>query len=336
MASDEQPAEPQRAAQPARWIDKVALLTVAVTSILALLTSAGFLARIWWRFEQAAHFRLQYFVLLLAAAVVLAALRYWRWAVLAVAIALVNGLIVVPIYWPSSQSLPSAEPLRLISYNVLSHNQQYEDVKRFLHEQNADLVLLMEVNLEWSQQCKKLQDLYPHQQLVPRTDNFGIALLSRPAWDSIEVIELAQSELPTIVAKYTINGQPLTIIGTHPLPPGSAQMAQERNEALAKLGQFAQQTATATLVTGDLNVTSYSPYFHDLLNASGLRDSRQGIGIQASWSAGKPGLELPIDHCLVSPEIVVHARNVGPYMGSDHRPVILDFSLVSDAGQATR
>jgi len=40
-----------------------------------------------------------------------------------------------------------------------------------------------------------------------------------------------------------------------------------------------------------------------------------------------PLLGIPIDHCLVSPEIIVTKRSVGPSVGSDHYPVIIDFSI---------
>jgi len=36
---------------------------------------------------------------------------------------------------------------------------------------------------------------------------------------------------------------------------------------------------------------------------------------------------LPVDHCLVSPSVALVSRTVGPDVGSDHRPLLVEFSL---------
>jgi endonuclease/exonuclease/phosphatase (EEP) superfamily protein YafD len=90
---------------------------------------------------------------------------------------------------------------------------------------------------------------------------------------------------------------------------------------------LARKRTGALVLLGDLNTTSWSPHFRDLINTAGLKDSRAGFGIQPTWPAGTPPLWIPLDHCLVSPEIKVHDRRVGPNVGSDHFPVIVEFSL---------
>jgi len=40
---------------------------------------------------------------------------------------------------------------------------------------------------------------------------------------------------------------------------------------------------------------------------------------------------VAIDHCLVSPEIAIRDRHIGPDVGSDHFPVVLDFALAGEA-----
>ena len=39
------------------------------------------------------------------------------------------------------------------------------------------------------------------------------------------------------------------------------------------------------MLMGDMNCTSWSPYFQDMLTVSGLRDSRRGFGVEGSWPA---------------------------------------------------
>ncbi|MCU0878609.1 MAG: endonuclease/exonuclease/phosphatase family protein, partial [Pirellulaceae bacterium] len=103
---------------------------------------------------------------------------------------------------------------------------------------------------------------------------------------------------------------------------------------LRQVGWFARgiafdvggRPAEPLVLAGDLNLTEHSPYFRDLLRASGLADTRQGIGIQASWSPRVPLLSLPLDHVLVSRELAVVSRRLGPPLGSDHRPVVVQLA----------
>ncbi len=326
-----EPASPESSAPQFSLQRFLLLLIQTPTLFVLLLTFASFFARYWWRAEQFCHFRLQYGWLLVIAAMVLMIARQQRFALVAVFGALVNFAFVLPIYWLTQPGDIAKKPWRLVSYNVLSSNDRYDEVLEMLRKEDADVVLLYEVSHAWARQCETLRDKYPHQHLLPQRNNFGIALISRVPWQSAEAIEWGPAGAPSIVAKFPSLG---TLIGTHPLPPGSRRIAEMRNDQLRAIGKYCQQQNEAAtrdgepsrlIVAGDLNITSYSPFFHDLLREANLRDSRQGFGVQASWSPRIPLLfSIPIDHCLVSPSLEVIDRRVGPKLGSDHRPVIID------------
>jgi endonuclease/exonuclease/phosphatase (EEP) superfamily protein YafD len=83
------------------------------------------------------------------------------------------------------------------------------------------------------------------------------------------------------------------------------------------------------MLMGDLNTTMWSPYFHELETQAGLRNARDGFGILPTWpQKGQwPMFRIPLDHCLVSPEIRVEAFRVGSNIGSDHLPIIVDVTI---------
>ena len=297
---------------------------VACSVVLILFTACGFFGRQWWRFEQLSHFRVQYFWLLTAAAAMLFVARRRRLGVAAVAAALINGVLIAPIYLPVDRPAPGGESLRLIAYNVLGRNQRHEEVLDFLRRQHADVVLLMEVQPHWANRIETLRNLYPHQHIVSRRDNFGIALLSKVAWRDVHTAEFGSSEVPTVIATFDLDRETWLFVGTHPVPPGSAGAAAARNEQLALIADFIKKQRSPTILAGDLNLTSFSPYFGDILRTCGLRDSRQGFGVRASWAPRLPLLDLPLDHCLVSREWHVVDRSVGPHLGSDHRPILVE------------
>lgn len=324
-------ASPQAAAVVASspqsgWRRWLALLVRTPTLLVLVLTIASFAARYNWRCEQVCHFRLQYGWLLLSAATVLVLAKDRRFAGVAACVAAVNFLCVLSIYWPANQPRGESQAWKVISYNVLSSNQRYDDVLAMLRSEQADVVLVCEVNGAWARELDSLSDVYPHRHIVASNNNFGIALLSRVPWRNVRSEMLGSSGVISIVAEFDeLGSPPFTFIGTHPLPPGSPQAAAARNSQLRAIAEFIRKRNRAAIVAGDLNVTSYSPYFHDLLQSANLRDSRQGIGVQASWSPRIPLLfSIPIDHVLVSPEFEVVRRRVGEKLGSDHQPVIVE------------
>ncbi|WP_425614943.1 endonuclease/exonuclease/phosphatase family protein [Anatilimnocola sp. NA78] len=315
---------------PRQFFGRMLFLAVRTPTLFVLLFAVvGFFARYSWHCELLCHFRLQYAWLLLLAGVALLIARSRWFAVIAGVGAAVNFAFVLPIYWPAEQPTAASESWRLVSYNVLGSNNRSAEVLAMLRAETADVVLLYEVNARWAKEFATLRDEYPHQKIVPRENNFGIALLSRRRWDDVQVQYFGQTDFPSIVAQFTHTSQLVTLIGTHPPPPVNRYVAQVRNQQLAGLAQFTAEASGPVILAGDLNVTSYSPYFQDLLRVGKLSDSRQGFGVQASWNKGIPGMAIPIDHVLVSPTIGVVSRRIGRPLGSDHCPVMVELKLPS-------
>lgn len=291
--------------------------------VLVILTLAGFASRMHWRCEQACHFRVQYFWLLGLAGLFLLCAKRRRLAAVFMVASMINLIMVAGIYWPARTKPGTGQPLKCIAFNVLGENDRHDEVLAFLRREQADLVLLMEVQPAWKASIEQLQDLYPYQLVEAQVDHFGIALLSRNPLES-RLAKFGGAEVTTVVAGVPWESRTILFVGTHPLPPGTGAMAAARDEQLIALASFLNGQEDPVVLMGDLNTTSYSHVFHDLCSTTGLRDSRQGFGVQASWMPHLPVLEIAIDHCLVPPEIHVADRHVGPRMGSDHRPVIVE------------
>ncbi len=66
-----------------------------------------------------------------------------------------------------------------------------------------------------------------------------------------------------------------------------------------------------------------------MLEVGKLSDSEQGFGPQPSWSTELLIPVVPIDHFLVSKDIEVLNRVLGPNIGSDHLPVYVDLLVRS-------
>ncbi|MCY3019228.1 MAG: endonuclease/exonuclease/phosphatase family protein [Planctomycetota bacterium] len=294
--------------------------------LACLATLAGFLGRWWWRFENFGAFKVQGAVFLALAAAAFWLAKRRNSAIVAAVFALVNAAAFVPLYFGGNSPAGPAQ-FRVMLINVHTANTDYEAVRTAVRRERPDALVALEVNQRWVAELDHLRDEWPFRKQMPRPDNFGIVLYSRTQPVAAHILHLGEAEVPTVLARYDVAGKRLTLIGTHPVPPVNLEYVAWRNEQMALLAELIRATPGAVVLVGDLNMTADSPVFRDFCSASGLRDSRQGFGVQATWPAHLPPLLIPIDHCLVSREVLVRSRRVGKYVGSDHFPVIADFSV---------
>jgi endonuclease/exonuclease/phosphatase (EEP) superfamily protein YafD len=306
--------------RPIQWLALITILIVGACTLLA------FSARGHWRLELMTHFRAQYFWLLALAAFLLAVARRPRLAWIAAALCAVNLVLIVPLYF--GPAIAGDRPVsRAMSLNVYFHNQDFERTLEVIRQEDPDFVLLLEVTPAWADAMGALNATYPHKHLQPRKDSGGMALFSRVPIEDLEVRWLGESGPSVILARLVLPSGTLTLIGAHTPSPKSPRNFTARNHGLTNLGELASSRAGAVMLLGDLNCTSWSPYFQDLLAVSGLLDSRRGFGVEASWPDLPLPMRIPIDHCLTTPDVSIKGRKIGANVGSDHRPLIVDFSI---------
>jgi endonuclease/exonuclease/phosphatase (EEP) superfamily protein YafD len=308
-------------------------LACAGGAVLVATTVAGFLERVWWRFELFAHFRVQYFLgLALVTALALVWRRRWAAATFA-AFAGMNLALIAPLY-SSADALPPSgtQVLDITLLNVLTSNDRHEDVLAMIRERNPTLLLLMETNERWLSALAPLTERYPHVVSRTRSDNFGIALYSKVPFESAEIVSLGSADVPSVVARFLIEGEPITLIGTHPVPPIRERLALLRNEQLAAVADLAASIEGRVIVLGDLNTSPWSSHFRRLLRDGDLRDSAKGQGLRLTWPAEGALflLRIPIDHCLISPGLAVLETKVGDAVGSDHLPLHALVAIVDE------
>lgn len=312
-----------------RWpvVDGIAVLAMLPTFLAG---TAGW----WWLGDLFCHFRVQYVCVLLPLSVLYAARRRWRMTAALAAVLAVNVALIAPLYFGGSPSTAGGAPVRLLSANVFVGNGNTQPIIELVREERPELFLAIEVDPRWLSALDAIKDDYPYVISAMRNqgyggfDPFGMALFSHKPATVSEVRRVGVQGLPVILAEFDLDGgASLTVIGTHPYPPVRRECAAVRDEYIAGVADIAASVEGPCVVLGDLNTTSWSPVFTRLVKRSGLRDSRHGFGIQPTWPDGNRLLRIPIDHALVSGEITVVDRRVGPSIGSDHRPLIIELGI---------
>lgn len=309
-------------------------IVILLTSLLCLANVFSYFGEYSYFFELFTHFRLQYFLLFFLSSLLFLVLHNKKWLMISILGLLLNAFPVASLYLPAqTTSKENTQIISLLLSNVLSSNHRYDLLLNEIETKKPDFIIVLELSPQWANALKPIEEHYPHNKIIPRTDNFGIALYSKYPLHDIEVIDFAHNSIPSISAKYQIhNNKHVQIIATHPLPPMNASLAEQQIVHLKKLATFINKPRkedTRILLAGDFNSTPWSPHYKKLLQQTDLANTRQGFGIYPSWPTGlkSPFLQIPLDHIFVSKNIHAKAFKTLQSVGSDHLPIFVKLEI---------
>jgi len=300
--------------------------------VAALASGLGFLGGVWWVFDLFAHFRLHYGLAFLIVLLVAAVRRRGGLAVLAAGGLAVNVALVLPL-WTGGVPRPDGVAvgrMRVVQYNVLTSNRQKVPVVQWLARQDADLIVLQEVNDAW---ITAAESGLPGYRLlgnaVPRRDNFGMAMFARAALDvEHDAVVWDRVDVPRLEAVVRVGGVAIEVLGVHTLPPLGSHYATIRDGQLSEVEAWANDAGPHAVVLGDLNATPWSAPYRRLTRHTALRSAAAGYGPVGTWPAGAgQWLGIPLDHVLLGPGLMAVDFGVGPASSSDHRAVMADLMV---------
>ncbi len=303
---------------------------IAFTGLIAVaLTVGSFFGAFWWPLDLVANFRPQLGGLTLLAGVWLVAARWPRTGRVALLAAAANLGLLGWLWVPTGGDPPAdAEALRVVTFNVLAANENYDLVVAYLREVDADVVFLHESSRPWEDAIIESDLGYR----VERTRNdehiFGTLVLVRGAAE-IQGYGFTEREPRSVeVQLTTYGGRHVSLLAVHPLAPVTERAAGLRDAQLKFAGDWVARQTGPTVVTGDFNAGPWSHAFRRLLDEGSLRDSQRGFGYQPTFPASSNlAFRIAIDHLLVSDGVWVVDRSLGPPLGSDHFPLIVDLAI---------
>lgn len=305
-------------------------------AMLCLVASAvSLLARHWWLADLLANLRIQLIIGLLIS---VTGLLVWRENRLAacVTMALIWHCCWIAPFLLAPQKPVGIRPLKICLVNVLTQNRQYDRILAVLKNADPDVIAVLELGTELESRLnEELGNLYAHRITQPSDDgNFGIGVWSKLPLQDEKIFHLTVPLVPSISAQMIWEGQPVRLFATHPIPPVNSRYFQARNRHLELLSERIRMQReimgeTATVVVGDLNLTPWSPWYKKFTADAGLDDCIRGD--QAAvltptwyrWPLFPFGLVL--DHGFCGGALVCTNREILEDIGSDHRPVLLEF-----------
>lgn len=292
----------------------------AAAAALGLALAALF-ARRGWPFELAAHWRPQIVAAGGGLGVVGIAAGEFTTALAALAaagVAAAGMSLAAPLRLasPSGPAVARDACFTIVFCNVWGRAEAALATARLARAERADLVVLVETPEQTMDEAATVFAEYPARIDAGVTIAPGskVAAFGRRAFDG-----LAQTHLRPVLrlSPRLRDGRSLRVIGLHapaPLTPkGLAGRDAYLADALDALPEDGRWVAV-----GDFNLTPWAPAFE------GLPGRRAGDPTREStWLSGLPLLGLSIDHALIGPGLRLVSYRVGPFVGSDHRPLIV-------------
>jgi len=286
--------------------------------------AAGLLARWDWRADLLTHFQEPALAATLLAVAALAC-RHRRLAAALGLLAIGQAWGLARVEGPNPVPAGPGAPgnVRVLMANVHAENRDPGRMLGLIRRERPDVVGIVEYTGRWADALAgELRREYPHRAEAPG-GHAGLALWFREPPIGVEWAAPVPGGRPWLHATLRIGGRPAHLWLVHPTNPVNRRGRLPGNPELAELAARAAIEQGPRVMIGDFNCTDGSPHFADFLGRSGLRDSRPGFGRQASWPTWSP-YRIAIDHAFLSPDLAVVGRRLGPDIGSDHRPVILD------------
>lgn len=300
---------------------------IAVGFFLALFSGFSVLGRTVWFFELFTHFKIQYLIGLVLISFFFFLINHLYFSIIFFAFALLNIIQIGPLF--SGKYYPELETNKTISYlqfNLNTENKQYEKVLNYLVAESPDIIFLQEFNSLWKDNLKDLKKIYPHSKNIVGDEDYSLAVYSKFPL-SISKMGVRRNETLFLLATIKTSHGEFTFLGSHTMSPLSANRAKIRNSQLKEYAKVLNSISGPKILSGDLNISPWSPYFKDLLKRSKLENSSKGGKFHSSWPSFLIPMRISIDHFLHSPDIKIVKKEIGPDLGSDHYPVRISFVL---------
>lgn len=343
MAERESPtsglAEPAGAPPRGRLPGRIARAALGWAPFVAALAQplATVLARRDWRADILAPFTVPALVLTLLALAFYGVRRRPGRAALLLGLACVQAFPVARYWGPNPVAADPSRPqrLRILIANVLVTNEDATALADLIRRERPDVVGLVEVDRRWIARLDRtgVRGEFPVRHEWP-TGTDGLALWFRRIEPEAASLWSEPGANPAYWADIRWAGAVRRLWLVHPLSPFHSR--GRAFDELARLGRgIGGPSRGSRLVVGDLNRNEGSPHFGRFLEATGLRDSRLGFGLQPTWPTASP-YRIAIDHAFASPDLAVVERRRGPDIGSDHLPLIVEVAPAASTNSSTQ
>jgi endonuclease/exonuclease/phosphatase (EEP) superfamily protein YafD len=323
---------PQNNRQNKPVLSLIDLVVQSIIAALLLFSIAGYFGKLHQYLELTSHFKIQYLIASVVCLLVGLIFRNWWCATGALLIVAINIPSIAPWYktgQPAVRREVKARCLKLVFANIYRLNAAHDTFLAFVDRQTPDIVIVQEVDAVWAGALQRLRHRYPFFEALPRGGGSGIALYSRLPFERLPIVSTEGDARPGILAGLKLGDVTVYLLSIHPRAPLRSGHFERRNKMLAAAAVSLRDLPSPKICVGDLNTSLWSPYYQSFAKQTKLVNARKGFGLLPSWPTFMifKWLMIPIDHCLVSPDIRIVNAQAGEEIGSDHLPLIVEMEI---------
>lgn len=319
--------------------DKAASLAFIAMMTVSVALVAGFFGALHPAFDSFSHFRVHLAVLMALFALPLLATTFRLQAAAALLFAVAafaTTLNALPSPWPVQAAYEAKSEdhavYRLLQMNLRYDNPTPKKVLSLIGRTNPDVITLDEVSAMWTTELGYIGSAYPYRILCPYPNGiFGVALLSRRPF-AAGTKPRCERRGAMAIATVDFGGIGVDVAAIHlswPWPREQSWQIGELTESLSSLGETA-------IMAGDCNAVPWSAAVRRVASLGGLTVMPSA---GPTWTYIKlPDFlrrfaGLPIDQVFSKGAVLIHGASRLEETGSDHLPVLVEFSVRADGKQ---
>jgi endonuclease/exonuclease/phosphatase (EEP) superfamily protein YafD len=307
-----------------------------------IVTLIGLYGAVDAEYDTVNHFRIWITLPALLLALLALVVKARAAAAMTLAALLVHAFAIVPeVYarWTLPHAGGAADRLKVVTLNMRFNFADAAGIRRFVQTEQPDILVMQEAWGKSAMAIDGLKDLLPFRADCVNRHLCNLALLSRLPIRATEIGPASgagpAAAIPRMLSAEIDLGaigrpdETAMIITTHlswPLPP-RLQASQFRQLA-RKIAGFDPESV---IVAGDFNSTPWSHAMRRYDSATPLRRVTRAVH---TWPARRriagyvlPFPLLPIDHVFAGSKFSADSVRRGPFLGSDHYPVIVEFAV---------
>ncbi|NWH09315.1 MAG: endonuclease/exonuclease/phosphatase family protein [Alphaproteobacteria bacterium] len=247
-------------------------------------------------------------------------LRVAMWVVLSAA-----GVTLV---WPRAQAQTCEEGMtrkRIVFLNLWIRNPDPVKSIEAILRMNADVVALAELSASSKKAEALLLEHYPYATDCNGAPECGLRIFSREP-----VADLTAKMLGDYVSEsagavdLNWGKEGITLIASHLTQPWPLRPWGSQGRQMKAMADGMDRLDRVDLWVGDFNAVTWGAIPYRIKENTGLAPVQ-------SWGTW-PGFlmaygRIPIDHVFAKRKLGCIAKEVGPDIGSDHRPIIIDLGV---------
>lgn len=232
---------------------------------------------------------------------------------------------------PAQVAKTDKPTITFATFNKLYSNRNLSKASNYFNKQNIDVLAVQEAEAGEVDQLRQqlgFEHTYASKKARAVKDTV-VGIVSRYPFESVKAIELTSGRSLIRAVILMPNNSKVAVYAVHLPGPFSLDLYKDRNIDTVTLSKVLQKETLPAVIGGDFNTTIFSPSLRQFTAA--INTTMQPVTLdrwpQCSWYGFTSPMCLRIDHVYIPKAAQLVNVDVSPNLGSDHRAVIVEFTL---------